>query len=477
MDSSVSSIVGALGGGSGVDMVKLATDLSAARFATKIGQLQARNEILETRISAASSLRNQLSQLASALGDRVRTGDLAPQARISNSAVAAVTVQPGASPSGSFTLEVEQLATSQQLVMQPYSSADDLVGEGTLTLRFGTVAGASFTEDTARPAVDIAVTAEDTLSTLAAKINAADTGLTAYVATGSDGAQLVIKGETGAANGFVIEAASTALLPTATPGDLTYLAWSPAADAGELRRSAQDAEFIFDGVAMTASTNDVSDLPGGINLELTGTNIGSPATISFASNEKAITAVMTDLVAALNDITTNLRAVANPLGGELGSDSAARGLKRALASLSTEVVMPGATGDEPRTLGELGLSVNRDGTFRLDDARLAAALENEPEATAAMFTNGLFGVFATLDNLSREMGATGNPGSLAGSVDRYNREIARNDERLAEAAAQQERLRARLTKQFVASDRSVSLSQSTLSFLQSQIEIWNNQRS
>lgn len=476
MDSSISSIVGTLGGGSGVDMVKLAADLSAARFAPRIAQLEARNESLETRISAASDLRNLVSQLADALGERMRTGDLAPRPQISNASVASVAVQPGANPSGTFALEVSQLAAAQQLVLPPYASGEDPVGEGTFTIRFGAVDGANFAEDTAREALSIDVTTDDTLASLASKINAADAGVTAYVASGANGAQLVLKGETGAANGFVIESQSAAATPSATPGDLSYLSWSPAADSGQLRAGAQDALFSFDTVPMTSASNDIADLPGGFSVSLSGTNIGAPATISFASRNDAISAVMGDFVAALNDITNTLRDVANPLGGELSGDSGARALRRALSSLTSQVIMPGAIGSEPATLGALGVSINRDGTFRLDDAKLNAALTDHPEATAAMFTTGLFGIYATMDDLSRSAGAIGNPGSLAGSVERYSQQIERNQENLAKIAEQQDKLRQTMTRQFVAADRSVSLSQSTLSFLQGQIEIWNNQK-
>ncbi|QQN75499.1 hypothetical protein [Croceicoccus sp. YJ47] len=51
MDSSTTSIVSALGAGSGVDMAKLASDLAAARFASKIAQLENRAETLDLRIS------------------------------------------------------------------------------------------------------------------------------------------------------------------------------------------------------------------------------------------------------------------------------------------------------------------------------------------------------------------------------------------------------------------------------------------
>ncbi len=469
MESSASSIINALGGGSGVDMVKLASDLSAARFATQIQQLERRNETIEARISAAATLKNQLTQLASAMGDRVRTGDLAPSARIGNGAVAAASVASGARPSGAYSLEVTQLASSQVLASNAYASADALVGEGTLTLRFGTVAGAGFTADTNREPVSIEVTADDTATTLANKINAAGTGVTAYVATNAQGAQLVIKGEEGQAGGFVVETSGG----TAEPGRLGYLAWNPESNAGQLRQAAADAAFLFDGVEMTASSNVVNGLPGGLSLTLNGTNIGAPTAISFSPKDREITALMNDLVAALNDISAQLKETAAPLGGELGNDSGARALKRELSSLSGDIVMPNAGAGEPRTLGDLGVALNRDGTFRLDTQRLAKTLETQPEAAGAMFTVGLYGVYATLDKLGRTMGNSADPGTLGGSIERYSRQQEQVSDKLADIAEQQETLRTQMTKQFAWADRNVALSKSTLSFLEAQLNVWN----
>ncbi|GMN01812.1 flagellar filament capping protein FliD [Erythrobacter sp. MTPC3] len=472
MDSSVSSVVSRLGAGSGLDMVQLANDLAEVRYASQIQRLETRNERLEAQISSASVLRNQLTQLAGALGDRIRNGDLAPAPIIGAPSVATPSVVPGTSPSGSYDLEVTQLAASQTLALNAYSSGSDLVGEGTLTLRFGAVNGATFSEETAQPAVEIAVAADDTLETLAGKINAADRGVTAYVANGTNGAQLVLKGADGEQNGFVIEAESTAPLPSATTGDLSYLAWDPSSDSGQLRQGAQDALFSLDTIAMRSASNRITDLPEGLTLDLTGTNPGAPTTISFADRSGQISGVMNDFVAALNDITGELQASAAALGGELGNDPGARALKRALSGLSSVVVMPNAGVGEPSTLGDLGLSVNRNGSFALNDERLNETLSANPDGAAAMFTTGLFGVFATIDGLARSMSVAGDPGSLAGSVARYTDQIERNDEKLAKISDQQEVLRERMVKQFAAADRNISQSNSTLSFIRSQIAIW-----
>ncbi len=456
-----------------MNFTQLATDISAASFAARRNSITARQTALEAQISAAGQLRGAITGLASALGDRIRSGDLAPRPEIANPAVARVTVPAGLSPRGNFALEATQLAQGQTLVGHPYVNRDALVGEGTLTLRFGTVASGGFTPDAARAAATIAVTATDTLAILATKINQASGGaVQAYVAVGASGAQLVMKGREGAANGFVLEAARAG--GAAAPGDLSYLGWEPATNAGELQTAARDAVFRLDTVERTSPTNRVTGLPGGFILNLTATNTGAPTSLSFASNTYAISSVMNDFVAALNDIVGQITDVAAPIGGELGNDPGARELRRDLAGLASRIVMPGAADGEPRTLADLGLALNRDGSFRLDSARLTRSLETSPDAVAAMFTTGVNGVFATMDRFARETSLGTDPGSLGGSLKRFETQKAASDERLAKIAEQQEELRERLTREFTASERRVAASQSTLAFLRQQVDIWSN---
>jgi flagellar hook-associated protein 2 len=284
----------------------------------------------------------------------------------------------------------------------------------------------------------------------------------------------VLKGAEGAASGFVLEPVSVNDPATAAPGDLSYLGWGPATNAGELRGSARDATFLLDTVAMTSPTNRVTGLPGGFTLNLTGTNTGAPTSLTFANSTAAISSVMGDFVSALNEIVAQVNALAAPLGGELGNDPGARELRRDLASLAGRIVIPGAAAGEPRTLADLGVALNRDGTFRLDSARLDAALEASPSAVAAMFTIGPTGVFATIDGFARENSLIADPGSLGGSLRRFETQLANSDERLSRIAEQQEALRERLTREFVASERRVAASQSTLTFLRAQVAAWSS---
>lgn len=469
MTTTGSSIISALGAGSGIDFGTLASDLSAATFATQRQNVTSANTQIEARISAAANLRSLVTSLAGALGDRLRAGDLAPRATLSNPAIASVTTTPGISPRGNYTLEVTQLAAAQRLVMPPLASASDAVGEGELTIRFGTLDGANFAENTAQASITINLTAGESLADLARRINGASSGaITAQVLTGTSGAQMVMTGRDGAANSFVIDAAGT--------GALAAMGWEPASDAGQLRASARDALFTLNTVEMRSANNTVNGLPEGISLRLAATNQGAPASLGFATDTGAISTVMNDLVSALNEVVGTLNIVANPLGGELGNDAGARQLRRELSQLAGQVMMPNAAPDAPRTFGDLGLRLGRDGTFELDGARLNQALGENPDAVSAMFTTGAFGVFATFDRLARGTTRLGDPATLGGSLTRFQRQLQGNTAQLERIAEQQERLRERLTRSFTASERRVASSQSTLMFLQQQVDIWSAQR-
>lgn len=468
--SEMSSIIAGLGAGSGIDMVGLASDLATAQFALRNDRLAVKGEELERQISTASSLKNTLSLLATALGDRVRAGDLAITPRIASPGAANVSSPIGTSGSGSYSLEVLALAEGQRFASAAIADPAAAIGAGSLTFRFGTTTGTGFTADAAQEAVTIDIASGSTLSDIADAINAKNAGVSAYVAQTTQGAKLVLKGPEGAKNGFIVEASET-------PGEegLAALAWNPAegGDPAQLLAASADAAFKLDGLAMTSASNDVGTVAPGLALELTATNAGAPTTIGFPSPVSTIASAMQDLVSAFNQVAGELNAATDPMTGDLARDPGARALKRTLSGLSGMEIMPNAPEGAPRTLADLGLAIQRDGTFRLDGTRLQETLARDPAGVAAMFTNGLYGVYATVDKIARGASRTGDPGSLAGSIARYQSQSADVSEETAKLVDDRERLRTTMVARFAKADTRIAASQSTLSFLQSQIDAWN----
>src|SRR3546814_2474429 len=74
-------------------------------------------------------------------------------------------------------------------------------------------------------------------------------------------------------------------------------------------------------------------------------------------------------------------AVAGPLAG----DSTMRDLKRMLGGLTSKTLL---AGDGPKSLAEIGIKTNRDGTLSIDDARLSAAVVQHPGRVHDMFVPG-----------------------------------------------------------------------------------------
>lgn len=467
--SATSSLVSALGAGSGIDMGALASNLAVAQFAGKTDRLTSQSTKLDQQISSASTLKSSLLTLSSSLADRVRVGDLSPTPQVANTSVASGALSGTTRPNGTYSLEVTKLASGQTLTSGAFTAGTSTVGSGTLTIRFGTVAAGAFTADATHAAANITIPTGATLAQTATAINASGSGVTAYVANTAEGAKLVLKGPEGAANGFVLETTENA----ADPG-LSALAWQPdTGPASQLLAGSSDAAFKIDGLEMTSKKNQITNAVPGVNLTLTGTNIGVPTRISFADTSTAVTTTMQDLVSALNEISSTLKSATAPLTGDLSNDSGARALQRSLSALSTTVVMPNAPAGTPRTLGDLGLSVQRDGSFTLDTTRLAATLKANPQAAGDMFTNGLYGVYATIDGVVRKATSATDPGSLGGSITRFTSQKAAATENLSEIADKQEALRVQLTTRFAAADTRIGVSKSTLTFLQNQIAAWN----
>ena len=451
-------------------MAALAANLAAAQFAPRSDRLTARSETLARQISAASDLKSQLLQLVNAVGERVRTGDLAVQPLIANGAVAGVT-RGAASGSGTYLLEVTALAAGQVVSSPAFAAPASLTGSGTLTLRFGSIAAGNFTEDPAHPAASITVASGASLSAVASAINAARTGVSAYVLNSADGAHLMLKGPSGAAGAFVLEAAETA----GEPG-LAQLAWNPATAPERRLAVAANAAFKLDGQTISSASNILADVVPGLSLALTGTNSGAPTTIRFSDPGSAVNGFMADLTGALNELVSELNQDVNPLTGDLGRDAGARAMRRAMSGLAGTAIMPGAASGAPATLADLGLATTRDGTFRLDPARLAATLKAAPGEAAAMLTNGIHGVFATLDRLSRSVNAAGDPGTLAGSLVRFNAQKSKLASEATKLTEAQEKLRSQMVTRFAGTDTRVGASRATLSFLQNQIAAWNAPR-
>ncbi|WP_448502423.1 flagellar filament capping protein FliD [Sphingomonas sp.] len=454
----VESIAKTLGTGSGIDIGALVTSLVEAQYANRTKTLDTRQETLTAQISKVSEIKGAITGFSSALNTLASSGSLGTQPTSSRADIVRATALTGARPTNlNATIEVRQLARAQTVQSGSFADRAASVGSGTLTISFGNAdaAGVGAFDITIEPG-------NDSLDAVAAAINAAGRGVSASVV--GDGAEyrLMLKGQTGASQAFHIAASDPSLDRLTTGGAGTLFG-----------QAAQDAEFVLDGFVTRRASNVINNALPGVRLDLASASPGAIVTIGSETPVQALGAAVEDVVATYNDLLAMVTQAIDPATGPLRADPAMRSLERSLAQLTSTILLPGAAAGTPRTLAEIGVATNRDGTLRVDPARMVRALAEAPQAIEAMLApNG--GLPQALGAIAAA--ATNRQTGLGASEQRYSRaQTQLTDERL-KIMEQSETLRTRMTQQFASMDAKVAAYKSTQTFLTQQIDAWNAQR-
>ncbi|WP_171982521.1 flagellar filament capping protein FliD [Sphingomonas sp. LM7] len=463
----IESIAKTLGTGSGVDVTALVTGLVEASFANKNKALAAKTETLTAQISKVSELKSTISDFASALAALTTGGTLATQPTSARSDVLTATRLAGADLTGlNASVEVRQLAQGQVASTTAFTGGKDtVVGTGTLTLTFGaaTIAGTSMTGFTPGPAAPIAITvdaANNTLDGVAKAINAANAGVTASIMTDDSGARLVIKGATGASQAFELTGS----------GDLAQLDIGRTATASQINSTAQDALLALDGVETRYATNSVYGLIEGVRLDLVSAAVGTKVGIGAKTPTTEINQTITNFVETFNEVYKMVKLATNAVDGPLRGDPAAKDLLRQLRGLTLAALVPDAAADTPRSLADIGIATQRDGTLSVDTARLAKVVTSFPKNVEAIFAQGA-GLTKALSDIASK--AADKTTGLGVSQANYEKAQTKIEDAKEDILAATEKMRNRMTQQFAAMDAKVAAYKSTQSFLDQQIKAWN----
>jgi flagellar hook-associated protein 2 len=151
-------------------------------------------------------------------------------------------------------------------------------------------------------------------------------------------------------------------------------------------QAAQDAIVKLDGVEIRRSANSFKDLVPGVQFDLKKAAPGSLVNLGLTRPGPAIEQAMSDFVSAFNELNTLLSnataAGVNGQGGPLRGDISIRDMRRQLSQLTSTVLNSQGS---IRTLAEIGVRTNRDGSLSLNTAQLKEALQNNPAGVEALF--------------------------------------------------------------------------------------------
>jgi flagellar hook-associated protein 2 len=384
--------ISSLGIGSGVLTADVIDQLKAADEAAIVKPIDSKitlNTQKQDAYTLLSSLMTTFGASASSLSDGVifenKTVDVSGEAEVSLDLGVNI---------DSFTLETTTLATKDVTKFGSFNNKDATAvatDSGVLTIN----------------GKEINYTASMKLQDLAQAITDAggDSFSASILQTGSASFSLVVSSkETGIDNALTI-ADTTGLLDAAllNPYDETT---NP--NGFQKVQTAGDAVFKYNGISMTRSTNNISDIINGLNLTLR--KEGDVSNVSIKLDKTAITDEMDNFVTAYNELLSNLSDMTT-----VNQDAGTQGVFNSdsfIKSISRELSKVVATFQNGNSLVNFGIDIDRYGVMSFNKSTLESKLNTDVEGVKLFFAgsyddngNATNGIFDTIND--KVVGYTG----------------------------------------------------------------------
>ena len=421
-------MAGVTGIGSGIDIDSIVKSMVAAERAPKESQLANLEKKTTTQITAVGALKSAISEFQAALGGLNKPEIFQARSATSSKSDLVGVAAGTTAGAGSYQVEVKSLAASSKVALKPFTNtveAPATFGGGTLTFKVG--------EKSLSVSVD---EANNTLAGIRDAINAGgkDMGLTATIVTDDAGARLVLSStSTGAAEDITVEGETT----NAGLGSLSLDALNFDGSIDEPKLSnfendpqgyeaamalyregpmtlskAQSAQISVDGLLVTSKTNKIEGAIEGVTLDLKAKAAANePLTITIAEDKVGVKKQIQSFVDGYNKLIgvinaqTKVTSVGDgkaPVTGALVGDATARTLLGMIRNELVNVQGDGAI----RALVDLGITTQKDGTLKIDDAKLARVMDSNFTELPGLFT-GDKGLATRLDEKLKPYTQTG----------------------------------------------------------------------
>ena len=467
------STISSPGLGSGLDVSSIVTQLVALER-KPIENLQTQASAIQTKLSSFGLLQSYATNLRD-IADKLAKPDFwtTTAATSSDSTSVAVTTAAGATPD-SYQVEVSKLAKVQMLASKAYTAATTVVGTGTLSIQLGSwdTGLTAFTADVAKPAVNIVIGAEDnTLEKIKAKINAANAGVTASIVNDATGYRLSIRSNApGATQAVKITATDADGVNTDAAG-LSALAFDPPTAAGQMTQSqaARNAEATINGLAIVSASNTLSNVIDGVTLTL-AKETTSAVNVGVALDTTAQKKAIADFAKAYSDMNAYIVSqtkydAATKKAAVLQGDRPTLTLQSTLRGVFTD---NSSASSAFTRLSDIGLQLQVDGSLKVNDTKLAAALAN-PTELAKVFSSTVgsnaeeHGFAVRVKALANSL--IGTDGPINSRTKTLRASITRNAEQQAALEKRVAMTEARLTRQYAALDTTIARIKATNSSL------------
>jgi len=389
--STGSSIISALGTGSGIDSNKLADQLTEANKMVQAERLTSKKTLLETQISDYGLLRSSLSKLetaAAALGSADTFN--AKALSLPDTKLLSITKLDAKAAAGSYQLKVEQIAQAQSLSSGTYASMTAPVGKGTLTIRLGdwNAGLTDFTVDSSKTGGTITIDdTNNSLTGLRDAINKEKLGVTASIVSDGGSFKLLLTSKTGAKNEIEITAAEDG----GAPG-LANFNFNETTRNLTQQQEGLDAQVRINGLLVNRESNHITDVVEGMEFDLFASSPTETINVIISEDKSIAEQTIRDFVTAYNTFRAEVESLVGfdteeKEYGSLHRDPLAKNLMQSIRNTLTGSV-PGITGVFS-TLSELGIRTELNGSLKIIEVEgntgFRAAIDNNFERVRDLF--------------------------------------------------------------------------------------------
>ncbi len=452
--SSSTNLTNTLGAGSGIDIKTLAQSLVDAEKAPRKAAIDKGVSNSEKVVSGMAAVKYALTNLQTAFDNLKDKSDFKTLS-LSNSQPSAFTATAStAADAGSHTVLVNALAAAQRNTGTTAFAATSTAinGGAAITLTLG---GTGFSGG---GTITVAA-GNDTPAGVVAAINGAGKGLSAQLVNTGDAVspyKVVVTGSTGSSNAFTISS-SAAGINFDSPLQL-----------------ASNASLTVDGIAISSTSNTLSEALPGVTLNLLATNT-SAASLNLRNDTSGAKTKVLALVTAYNDAMTMLDELTNPkstletYGATLSGNSTVTNLRSQLRALVTADSSTAASSGTLAALRDIGVEVDKTGKLTSNSVKLDLALDlnfantttllsgnQENQSSFDPTASGLAGDAskAIIELISKSGTIATESANATTRISKYKDDLVKLEDRMT-------RVLARYNKQFATMDSMVGQTKST----------------
>jgi flagellar hook-associated protein 2 len=364
--------------GSGIDTQSIVTALVNAEKAPKQAQIDKQTASTSTTLSGLSVIKSALDTYRAAiakLNTSTAFGSISGASSDEKTAKATVTE---AATNGSYALEVTQLATSSKVSTALFAGgASSVINSDTQS----TTLTISQSDSSYSVIIEPGATLQETRDAINTQLKSKN--ISANILTDANGSRLVLSSNTtGKDTGLTLSGAeelTKGYVVTTVP---------------------QNAEYTLDNVKMESTSNTISSVVSGVNLELIAagksTITVSTSTAQLKTSAQAFVSAYNALMSAINT-QTKVTSTATATGGSTTTGGALTGdatMRSLVTSVRNELVSAeaGSGASGLSMLSQLGINTDKTtGLLAIDDAKWDKGVKAFGSEVAELFTgkNGL----------------------------------------------------------------------------------------